>query len=463
MTTFFVSALVLAAGQGDPDITSLRWVKELRPGVYYRQEIHFDRPLVIHSLKFRYPSDAVRFETMTAKDRIFAPAGTTTNRETVSSMAERAGAFAALNADFFGMDGDPLGLFISRGDLLSEPFPSRTTVAWADSALVFDEPSWSGSVTLPNGAELELDGINRAVRPGELILVTPRGGRVYSKPPAYMFVCETDSPADPLGETLLRFKYVVSETHNFEVPDGHLVIAAAKGRHRPFMNALVRNSDWKLRITLRGRANYSVITEAISGGPRLVRDGKPAVNPLRERFPPGFASAAHPRTALGVTEHRNVVLAVVDGRSSISGGVSLEELAKIMIRLGCVDAVNLDGGGSSTLYIAGSIINRPSGGLQRPVANALLLYLAPRPEADTGIRIVAKTAQLRPGDATTLKVKDENGQAVSNDGVFWICEGRAAWIDQGGKVRALSPGRVRIRALARGAEATLAIIVASGA
>jgi exopolysaccharide biosynthesis protein len=70
------------------------------------------------------------------------------------------------------------------------------------------------------------------------------------------------------------------------------------------------------------------------------------------------------------------VLVVVDGRQpQLSRGMTLQELAGLMSSLGCGDALNLDGGGSSTLYIQGSVVNSPSdAGIERPVSDAILIF-----------------------------------------------------------------------------------------
>jgi len=84
----------------------------------------------------------------------------------------------------------------------------------------------------------------------------------------------------------------------------------------------------------------------------------------------------HPRTAVGYSrDKRFLVMAVIDGRQpGYSRGVDLYELAAIMLEFGCYEALNLDGGGSSTLVICNKIVNHPSDPTgPRPVANALLV------------------------------------------------------------------------------------------
>jgi exopolysaccharide biosynthesis protein len=94
-----------------------------------------------------------------------------------------------------------------------------------------------------------------------------------------------------------------------------------------------------------------------------------------------FGSAipnVHPRTAAGRTADGHLIVLVVDGRQPESRGVDLVELAVIMRDLGAVDALNLDGGGSSALVVGGVPLNRPSGRTeQREVMSALVTYCHP--------------------------------------------------------------------------------------
>lgn len=107
---------------------------------------------------------------------------------------------------------------------------------------------------------------------------------------------------------------------------------------------------------------------AVSGRPLLVDDGAPL-----EAFNRADCADRHPRTAVGISEDRRTLfLAVVDGRSNASVGMNCAELADLMDGLGAWRAMNLDGGGSSTMYVAGrGVVNDPSDGNQRTVANHL--------------------------------------------------------------------------------------------
>ena len=103
------------------------------------------------------------------------------------------------------------------------------------------------------------------------------------------------------------------------------------------------------------------VEDAVGAGPALVSNGQVRVSTNEEVF---FGSAipnTHPRTAAGIRGDGTLLLVVVDGRQPVSRGVDLEQLAALMVDLGAEEALNLDGGGSSSLFVNGELLNRPSG------------------------------------------------------------------------------------------------------
>jgi exopolysaccharide biosynthesis protein len=99
----------------------------------------------------------------------------------------------------------------------------------------------------------------------------------------------------------------------------------------------------------------------------MVRPGDPS-------FYYGWAAKRNPRTIAGVDRDGRIVLVTADGRSTASLGLSITESAAVAAALGMVDAVNLDGGGSTTMYAGGRVINAPSDATgERPVGDAILV------------------------------------------------------------------------------------------
>ena len=149
---------------------------------------------------------------------------------------------------------------------------------------------------------------------------------------------------------------------------------------------LARSSPDNQTLLIDGLGNFSTITEgSISGdslvaqgiiqsfsfGPVLVKDG--VIQSCTTNF---VSSKANPRTAIGMIEPLHYLWVVVDGRSSVSSGMTLKQLAQVFVDRGATIAYNLDGGGSSTLWFNGKIINNPvdgSSGGERKVSDIIYI------------------------------------------------------------------------------------------
>lgn len=113
----------------------------------------------------------------------------------------------------------------------------------------------------------------------------------------------------------------------------------------------------------------------LEAGPMLIKDGKINITSDEEVFFNSSIPKVHPRSAVGKTADGKIIYLVVDGRQAESRGVDLIELATILFNLGCIDAMNLDGGGSSTLVVNGKLINRPAGKTRlREVMSAIAIF-----------------------------------------------------------------------------------------
>jgi len=124
------------------------------------------------------------------------------------------------------------------------------------------------------------------------------------------------------------------------------------------------------------RSPAAWMTGAVSGWPMVVQDCAPVARLPGSDF---FTNAPHPRTAVGLSaDRRRLLLLVADGRRVEVAGPTLPELAALMVEVGACTALNLDGGGSSALWLRDRIVNQPSDLVERPVAN----HLAVVPAAD---------------------------------------------------------------------------------
>jgi exopolysaccharide biosynthesis protein len=128
----------------------------------------------------------------------------------------------------------------------------------------------------------------------------------------------------------------------------------------PDGNWLFYNRDGK-----RWPDDWPQAHSAIAGGHRLIEDGRIRIQIQNEEYATGrevrHAAQRHPRTAICLTQNSEIILLVADGRHDPAAGFSLLELAELLHGFGCEQALNLDGGGSSTMFIRGKgVVNHPS-------------------------------------------------------------------------------------------------------
>jgi exopolysaccharide biosynthesis protein len=120
--------------------------------------------------------------------------------------------------------------------------------------------------------------------------------------------------------------------------------------------------------------------DIVAGVPQLIKNGKIDITWQQEKAGKAFAETRHPRTAVAKMKDGKFLMITVDGRQpGVSAGMNLNELADYLLLLGAVDAMNLDGGGSTTMFLDGKVVNKPSGSDERKVSDAILVTLRKKP------------------------------------------------------------------------------------
>jgi len=287
----------------------------------------------------------------------------------VRELASRERVVAGVNADFFLFTppGVPRGAHVQEGRVITGP-GDRPVIA-ADSAgrLFIGRLDVTGRAVV-HGGSLPLAGWNRVV-PNGLALIDHAWGAASDTGTGRVEVALAGSP--------LRVVATDTLPSGIGVPDGGALLIAG------------RDADAATRRTLRDlRLGDTVAVEralsrphlrtVVGGWPVIVRDSM--VTRAADSAGANFAPVRHPRTAIGLAnDGRELILAVVDGRQKpYSDGMTLRELAELFRSLGATQALNLDGGGSSTFVLAESsapggvrILNRPSDKVERAVGNVL--------------------------------------------------------------------------------------------
>ncbi len=361
--TALASALVLAApAQAAPT--------PLFPSVTYEKGIQFTPhgPVALHIVRGPRPVGLYRLRPVLSNESVLG-------REPVSSMQRRISSTATsvgVNGDFFSLaDGRPSGMLLRDGVLVTQPNPGRSSAGVTldgtlDVRKIGFRGTWRG-----NGVRRTLTMINKPPGRNQIALFTSDWGRLTPRVEGSFAVVLGEFP--PAAPNVDIEAAVTSTVGNARVgiPAGSAVLVArGTAASRLQAEALVGETV-TLRLILT--PDWASVSDAIGGGPVLVQSGKPVFR-ANEAFTTSQLAPRGPRTGVGQRADGSVLFVATDGRQpGYSVGMTNFELAQTLARLGAVTGMALDGGGSSTLAFEGTVLNRPSDGRERAVANSLML------------------------------------------------------------------------------------------
>lgn len=285
---------------------------------------------------------------------------------------------AGVNGDYFyypakRQPGIPTSAAVLDGELIRTPFPRSALVISPDAPPSIRILKARSRVTLPDGSERALDTVNQARGADQLVLFTPRygattrtdatGTEVYLRPEVF--------PLQHGVTHLTRVLAVQQSAGDGAIQPGCWVLSGS-GSAGMLLKSLKPDDTVSIRVDFDPALGPK--DQVLGGGPRIVRDGKVSIEAEGGSQGDAFARTRYPRTAVGFNGRKLYLLAVDGRQNGYSVGMSLFELAKVMVDLGCTDAMNLDGGGSTTLWVRGSVQNRPSDGRERAISNGLLVF-----------------------------------------------------------------------------------------
>lgn len=304
--------------------------------------------------------------------------------ERTSSMARRHRAIAAINGDYGRPSGRPVMTFARAGRLLQTPLSWGRNFALDASrrrAYIGHPNVKVSAYSHANSAALNVAKVNAGPPSGwQIAMFTPAGG--YLERPPKRACSARLRPAGgahlgPDGLPVVR-GYVVERMacgyRSMFTMGGIVLSTPARGERAHRIRMLKKGS----RVTLSWSLGWPRAVETVGGNPTLLEAGRIVVGHSNHPF-----FRRNPRTGVGTTPNGRVLLVTVDGRRPrYSRGITLKGFARLFRSLGATWALNLDGGGSTTMYVRGrGVVNRPSDGRERPVSSALLLvhrYTAPK-------------------------------------------------------------------------------------
>ena len=355
--------LVAPSAQGAPD--GRPHVRVLAPGVALTTYVDRRVPVRAYVLWID-PSQGASLGMALAHDQLG-------DLERTSDMAKDHGALVAVNGDLGStISGRPVHPFALDGDLVqSSPVLGAMFSISGDGSMRIGTPTEQLSIT-----EVDTDETwpiaswnHGGPSPGELTAHTALGGAIEAPRP---FTCSVRLlPAGPSTATAdgSTRTYSVDQagcfSNRLQPGDGVVVSAVPTTDEATFIRSLSSGESVRIDWSL----GWPGVTDAIGGSTVLLQNGQIVLGSCT-----GAICSRNPRTAIGLTADGRIVIVVVDGRQSTSVGMSLPELANFFQRLGAVSAMNMDGGGSSSMAVKGHVVNHPSDGFERSVTNALLIH-----------------------------------------------------------------------------------------
>ncbi len=314
-------------------------------------------------------------------------------------------ATAAINGDFytFGV-GVPHGIFIDDGIILSTPpqYYAAFGLTYDNEPFIVRHGTILDKIFRIDGVLCDVTGINNAHAKdaSSLMLYTSdyaRGTKTGTT--TYELRCRVISGEVRHGDTL---RFVVQEAFNAvgntALGDGYIVLSAQGER----INDLKKlNIGDELEMSFRFNEFWSNVKFAVGGIELLLKDGE---------IYSEADKAYQPRTSIGIRADGTVVMATFDGRQDDASGMSYKTAAEAMRALGCTDALNLDGGGSTTFVLrkpgdqSTSVVNKVSGSSPRQVANALVLMNTAPTGAATTLIISPSSRLVMQGGSYSFSV-----------------------------------------------------------
>ncbi len=279
------------------------------------------------------------------------------SKSTITTIAKKQNSIAAINGTYFKpQTGVPLGTLMINKKMYTGPIYNRVALGIFEDGFDMARIELNANINYFGGS-IQVDNINQPrMLSTDVIVYTPEWGNF--------------SPATPkLGIQILvaNGKIESISTQSLPIPNDGYVIIGPESKLKSLFKIKHANLD------IKTIPNWDNVNHIISGGPYLVKNGRMFVDINEQKL--GAISGKNPRTAVGYTKEGNFIMVAVDGREGASVGMTLWELASFMQSIGCINAMNLDGGGSTVMYVKDHVVNMPKvkGGIA--ISNALTISI----------------------------------------------------------------------------------------
>ncbi len=345
-----------------PDVVTERnilWA----PGVRWRQQL-------IEVADSRFPVVWLELNHRNASTTLLKPITANPGLPGIaelSQIASRLGANAAINGGFFNRNNQlPLGAIREDGRWLSSPILNRGAIAWNDAgSAIIGRLSLEETLTTAQGETLPILFLNSGYVKAGISRYTPEWGDTYTT-----LIDNENIVVVEGGKVTQHLQGEKAGESTFAIPKTGFLLTL-----RSFASALPKlplgTSVLINRVTVP--SYFDIYPHILGAGPVLINNNRIVLDPEGEQFNQNFIEGKASRSAIGQTDDGRLVIAIVHHRTN-GPGPTLTEMAQIMQQLGSVNALNLDGGGSTTLFLGGQLLEHPPRIIPR-IHNGLGIFL----------------------------------------------------------------------------------------
>ncbi|GGO09621.1 phosphodiester glycosidase family protein [Saccharibacillus kuerlensis] len=388
----------------------------------------------IHSVEFNPTEEGLALTAGTKAGKVYGMKGVTEMAAYADAPGSRV--IAGINGDFYDISGSgtgvPNGLFINEGRILN----SGSGYAFGlteDGKALYGTPQLTKKLTI-GGGTIDLNAVNRYRGENQIVLyTTDYYTSTKSGSGGDEFILEVLEGEASSGSAMkLKVAEVRSGMGDSPLVEGTAVLSVS-GTAKEWTKDLKVGDELTAGFSLAGEWDQAVLV--IGGQGPLVKDGvvQSGVGP----------QGVHPRTAVGTKADGSLILLEVDGRApGFSEGVETSELGQILKDMGAVNAINLDGGGSSTFAArmpgtsSVKMMNRGSDGYERKTGNGLLLInTAPELSAASSLVVQPDGERILQGSSYDFEAAaiDANGHPAALEGTpVWRTADEIGKIDTNG-------------------------------
>ena len=286
-----------------------------------------------------------------------SPLMSANKKSKINNIVSQNNVLVAVNGTYFKQDtGKPLGALVINDEIISGPIYERVGMGISDVGFKTSRIAFTGEAKNKT-TTIQIDNINQPrMMYSEVLLYNQKWG---------LKSAETKKESTHIA--ILNDKIIAKSDCPLFIPDNGFVLSAPKATLKDF------ELGDKVTINYGLNPNWEDIEHIISGGPYLIKEGNVFVDPISQKLQ--SVTGRNPRTAIGYTKDNVMIMVTVDGRKEGSSGVTLKELANIMKDLGCYEAINLDGGSSTVMYVNGNVYTGSNLKNSTSISNALAVRI----------------------------------------------------------------------------------------